>query len=70
MPAPEEVIVKATPSKYICEEVMLSIRCHVFYIDFEGRTDMESLKNIIQQLSPRKMVFLVHMFYILMLVSS
>lgn len=56
MPAPEEVVVKATPSKYISEDIMLSIRCQVFHIDFEGRSDFESMKNIIQQLAPRKVV--------------
>lgn len=56
MPKPEEVIVKETPSKYIVENRVLSLRCLVYYIDFEGKFDSLSLKNIIQQLSPRKLV--------------
>lgn len=56
MPKPEEVIVKETPSKYIVENRVLSLRCLVFYIDFEGKSDSLSLQNIIQQLSPRKVV--------------
>ena len=56
MPQPEEVIVKATPSKYIIEELVLSLRCLVFYLDFEGKSDYLSLQNIIQQVAPRKLV--------------
>ena len=56
MPQPEEVAVKAIPSKYIIEDHALSLRCLVFYIDFEGKADYLSLQNIIQQIAPRKLV--------------
>lgn len=58
VPKPEEIIATATPSKYIIEEITLKLRCFVHYVDYEGRSDAESIKNIIQQLSPRKLVFL------------
>ena len=57
LPIPEEIAIVATPSKYIVDDVVLSLRCFVHYIDFEGRCDENSLHNIIQQLAPRKLVF-------------
>ncbi|KAJ3304049.1 cleavage and polyadenylation specificity factor subunit 2 [Kappamyces sp. JEL0829] len=59
LPDPEENIIQAIPSKYIVEDAVLSLRCFVFYVDFEGRCDEQSLYNIIQQLSPRKLM-IVH----------
>ncbi|KAJ1343806.1 hypothetical protein BSLG_001617 [Batrachochytrium salamandrivorans] len=47
------------PSKYIQEDTVLTLRCRMQYIDFEGRSDGKSVKNIISQVAPRKLL-LVH----------
>ncbi|KNC99735.1 uncharacterized protein SPPG_05115 [Spizellomyces punctatus DAOM BR117] len=47
------------PSKYITRETNLKIRCKVMYIDFEGRSDGRSVKNILPQVAPRKLI-LIH----------
>lgn len=52
---PEEST-KTIPSKYVSDDIILKLRWMVYYIDYEGRVDEESIRNIIQQLSPRKIV--------------
>ncbi|KAI8925035.1 beta-lactamase-like protein, partial [Entophlyctis helioformis] len=47
------------PSKYIEEDATLVLRCGFQYIDFEGRSDGRSMKNIVAQVAPRKLL-LVH----------
>ncbi|KAJ3199241.1 hypothetical protein HDU67_002963, partial [Dinochytrium kinnereticum] len=47
------------PSKYVVESITLKVRCRAIYIDFEGRTDGRSTKEILSQIAPRKLV-LVH----------
>ncbi|KAJ3117390.1 cleavage and polyadenylation specificity factor subunit 2 [Phlyctochytrium bullatum] len=44
------------PVKYITEQIQLELRCKLIYVDFEGRVDGRSLKEIITQLAPRKLV--------------
>ncbi|KAL1923357.1 uncharacterized protein VTP21DRAFT_8337 [Calcarisporiella thermophila] len=52
--APEEV-----PSKYVTEELDLHVMCRVQYIDLEGLSDGRSVKTILQQVAPKKLI-LVH----------
>lgn len=44
------------PFKYTVEEGTLDLICKLIYIDFEGRVDGKSIRNILTQVSPRKMV--------------
>lgn len=44
------------PFKYVKEDVVLSFRCRLVFIDFEGRVDGKSIRNIIPQVAPRKIV--------------
>jgi cleavage and polyadenylation specificity factor subunit 2 len=44
------------PCKYVESDHMLSVKCQVGFIDFEGRSDGLSMRNIIQQVAPRKLV--------------
>lgn len=44
------------PSKYVSHDAELKLRCKVMYIDFEGRSDGRSIRNILPQVSPRKLV--------------
>ncbi|EPY49380.1 cleavage factor two Cft2/polyadenylation factor CPSF-73 [Schizosaccharomyces cryophilus OY26] len=47
------------PSKIVTEELMIRISCQVQFIDIEGLHDGRSLKTIIPQVNPRKLV-LIH----------
>ncbi|KAI8810158.1 beta-lactamase-like protein [Cladochytrium replicatum] len=47
------------PSKFVEEQHSVKFRCQVMYIDFEGRADARSIRNIIPQVAPRKLV-LIH----------
>ncbi|KAI9095542.1 beta-lactamase-like protein [Phlyctochytrium arcticum] len=47
------------PSKYTLTDILLPISCKVMYIDFEGRSDGPSIRNILPQMTPRKLI-LVH----------
>ncbi|KAJ3210177.1 cleavage and polyadenylation specificity factor subunit 2 [Entophlyctis luteolus] len=47
------------PSKYISFPLDYEINCKVIFIDFEGRSDGKSVKNILTQVAPRKLL-LVH----------
>ncbi|XP_060532873.1 probable cleavage and polyadenylation specificity factor subunit 2 [Cylas formicarius] len=47
------------PSKCIMLPRTIQVNCQVQYIDFEGRSDGESLKKILSQLRPRR-VIVVH----------
>nr|KAJ3422087.1 cleavage and polyadenylation specificity factor subunit 2 [Polyrhizophydium stewartii] len=53
---PAPVVKQEVPSKYTVEEGVLSLRCRLQYIDFEGRSDGKSLKNIVAKLAPRKLI--------------
>ena len=52
--APEHV---EPPSKFTSEEKTIQCRCKVYYIDFEGRSDARSIRNIVQHISPKRLVF-------------
>ncbi|WWD18400.1 hypothetical protein CI109_102850 [Kwoniella shandongensis] len=44
------------PSKYVTEEVVLDLRSSVFFVDMEGLHDGQSIKTIIADLQPRKLI--------------
>ncbi|KAK8858512.1 hypothetical protein IAR55_002739 [Kwoniella newhampshirensis] len=44
------------PSKYVSEEVTLELRASVFFVDMEGLHDGQSIKTIIADLQPRKLI--------------
>ncbi|XP_054818655.1 cleavage and polyadenylation specificity factor subunit 2 isoform X1 [Prosopis cineraria] len=47
------------PSKVISDERTVQVRCSLLYMDFEGRSDGRSIKNILSHVAPLKLV-LVH----------
>ncbi|XP_052767669.1 cleavage and polyadenylation specificity factor subunit 2-like [Mya arenaria] len=51
--------VSEVPTKCIAVTVTLDINASIQYIDFEGRTDGESMKKILSQIKPRQLV-LIH----------
>ncbi|KAJ3410272.1 cleavage and polyadenylation specificity factor subunit 2 [Chytridiales sp. JEL 0842] len=63
LPALEKKVIKKmeddTPSKYVVEPLMVQVQCKVIFIDFEGRSDGKSIKNILPQVAPRKLI-IVH----------
>ena len=44
------------PTKCICMIETLDILANVLYIDFEGRSDGESIRKILTQVKPRQLV--------------
>jgi cleavage and polyadenylation specificity factor subunit 2 len=54
----EEVVPEVTeaPSKCIILQRTVQVNCQVQYIDFEGRSDGESLMKILSQLRPRRVI--------------
>lgn len=48
--------VNERPHKYVEYSMDLKVVCQVVYIDFEGRSDGKSIKNILSQVAPRKLV--------------
>lgn len=49
----------AEPTKCITEHIVVEVRCGVDFIDYEGRSNAVSVRNILKQLAPRKLL-LVH----------
>ncbi|XP_078355385.1 cleavage and polyadenylation specificity factor subunit 2-like [Oculina patagonica] len=47
------------PTKCVVEKRQLNLRCSLLYIDFEGRSDGESIKRILSLVNPRNLI-LVH----------
>ena len=47
------------PTKPVVEVINLRVACSICFIDFEGRSDGKSIKNIIKRIAPRKIV-LIH----------
>lgn len=48
--------VSEVPTKCIAVTVTLDINASIQYIDFEGRTDGESMRKILNQIKPRQLV--------------
>lgn len=44
------------PHKYVVEQVEVHLRCSLFVVDMEGRTDGRAIKTILPQINPRKLV--------------
>ena len=44
------------PTKCISEHVTLDVKCSITFIDFEGRSDGESMLKIVQQVKPREVI--------------
>ena len=44
------------PTKCVCTQETMHISANVVYIDFEGRSDGESIRKIITQIKPRQLV--------------
>lgn len=51
--------ISEVPTKCIAVTVTLDISANIQYIDFEGRTDGESMRKILNQIKPRQLI-LVH----------
>jgi len=63
---PEREAEMSIPSKCISHIESIPIKCKVCYIDFEGLSDGKSIKNIIPQVSPKKIVnFLFSIIFLL-----
>lgn len=45
-----------TPTKYTSSDEKLHIKCHLRYVDLEGLSDGRSIKTILPQIAPRKLV--------------
>jgi len=46
------------PKKTIWETCKVEVKCQVQYIDFEGRSDGKSIRNILSHVQPRKLILL------------
>ncbi|KAJ7969356.1 Cleavage and polyadenylation specificity factor subunit 2 [Quillaja saponaria] len=53
------LILDTKPSKVVSNELTVQVRCSLKYMDFEGRSDGRSIKSILSQIAPLKLV-LVH----------
>jgi len=51
--------IKEVPTKTITKKIKVDVRCTIKYIDFEGRSDGESVKRILSLVKPRQLI-LVH----------
>ncbi|ORX87994.1 Metallo-hydrolase/oxidoreductase [Anaeromyces robustus] len=56
---PEREAEMSIPSKCVSHMETVPIKCKICYIDFEGLSDGKSIKNIIPQVSPKKLI-LIH----------
>jgi len=53
---PMGVETEEIPTKYVSEEVSLKVACRLMFVDFAGLTDGESLKRLVKQMEPRRVV--------------
>ena len=56
---PDDEALMIMPTKPVVSTQMVELRANILFIDFEGRSDGESMKKIVQQIKPTKLV-LVH----------
>jgi cleavage and polyadenylation specificity factor subunit 2 len=47
------------PKKVVSREIDVEVNCQIEFVDFEGRSNARSIKNILQQINPRKLI-LIH----------
>ncbi|CAF1052808.1 unnamed protein product [Brachionus calyciflorus] len=59
MPEDDAIEQEEIPTKCIKETLTLDIRCKIVYIDYEGRSDGESIKKILSNVKPKNLV-LIH----------
>ncbi|WWC88746.1 uncharacterized protein L201_003659 [Kwoniella dendrophila CBS 6074] len=52
----KEKVQPEAPSKYISEQINLDLKASVFFVDMEGLHDGQSIKTIISDLQPRKLI--------------
>jgi cleavage and polyadenylation specificity factor subunit 2 len=66
MPSKEDKVVAEVeiPVKYTVEDIFLQIRCKLQYIDFEGRSDSRSVKNVLQHVGPKRLVLSAKVSYL------
>ncbi|XP_047136980.1 cleavage and polyadenylation specificity factor subunit 2 isoform X1 [Hydra vulgaris] len=55
----EALEIKEPPTKSVSEMVKVDVRCKISYIDFEGRSDGESVRRILSIVKPRQLI-LIH----------
>ncbi|KAJ3270566.1 cleavage and polyadenylation specificity factor subunit 2 [Terramyces sp. JEL0728] len=53
-----EKIEEVIPFKYVVQDQIMELHCQVNFVDFEGRADGRSIKNIIQDIAPKKLVII------------
>ncbi|XP_039136598.1 cleavage and polyadenylation specificity factor subunit 2-like [Dioscorea cayenensis subsp. rotundata] len=53
------LLLDATPSKVVSNELTVQVKCALAFMDFEGRSDGRSIKSIISHVAPLKLV-LIH----------
>ena len=51
-----------SPTKYTSSDETLHIKCLLRYVDLEGLSDGRSMKTILPQIAPRKLVSTGHFF--------
>nr|XP_054758654.1 cleavage and polyadenylation specificity factor subunit 2-like [Lytechinus pictus] len=44
------------PTKCVASQIIVDVKCSITFIDFEGRSDGESMKKLITQVKPRQLV--------------
>jgi len=51
--------IKEVPTKSVSQKVTVDVKCQIRYIDFEGRSNGESVKRILSLVKPRQLI-LIH----------
>lgn len=52
----EVLEMKEIPTKSVMKKVTVDVKCQITYIDFEGRSDGESVKRILTLVKPRQLI--------------
>ena len=55
-PSPLIAVKVEAPTKCVSGQRVFAVKASVDFIDFEGRSDGESIKKLIAQIKPREMV--------------
>lgn len=58
MPEVETREQEEIPTKCVSETIALDVRCKLVYIDYEGRSDGESIKKILSNIKPKNLVII------------
>ncbi|CAG7660639.1 unnamed protein product [Allacma fusca] len=54
--APAGDLENEPPTKCLVSKQKLAVNCQICYIDFEGRSDGESIRKIVEQVKPRRLI--------------